>query len=43
MFVFGFIGLLAMNFIRGTIDGDKFVTETFKLIIFEEKLAVLKI
>lgn len=31
-----------MNFIRGTIDGDKFVTETFKLTIPEEKLAVLK-
>ena len=32
----------AMNFIRGTIDGDKFVTETLKLTISEEKLAVLK-
>ncbi len=31
-----------MNFIRGTIDGDKFVTETLKLTISEEKLAVLK-
>lgn len=31
-----------MNFIRGTIDGDKFVTETLKLTIPEEKLAVLK-
>ena len=30
-----------MNFIRGTIDGDKFVTETLKLTIPEE-LAVLK-
>lgn len=28
MFVAGFIGSPAMNFIRGTIDGDKFVTET---------------
>ena len=26
MFVAGFIGLPAMNFIRGTIDGDNFVT-----------------
>lgn len=43
MFVFGFIGLLAMNFICGMIDGDKFVMEMFKLIIFEEKLVVLKI
>lgn len=31
-----------MNFIRGTIDGNKFVTETLKLTIPEEKLAVLK-
>ncbi|EFN5201782.1 ABC transporter ATP-binding protein, partial [Escherichia coli] len=42
MFVAGFIGSPAMNFIRGTIDGDKFVTETLKLTIPEEKLAVLK-
>ena len=42
MFVSGFIGSSAMNFIRGTIDGDKFVTETLKLTIPEEKLAVLK-
>ena len=42
MFVSGFIGSPAMNFIRGTIDGDKFVTETLKLTIPEEKLAVLK-
>lgn len=42
MFVAGFIGSPAMNFIRGTIDGDKFVTETLKLTILEEKLAVLK-
>lgn len=42
MFVAGFIGSPAMNFIRGTIDGDKFVTETLKLTISEEKLAVLK-
>ena len=42
MFVAGFIGSPAMNFIRGTIDGNKFVTETLKLTIPEEKLAVLK-
>ena len=29
----GFIGSPAMNFIRITIDGDKFVTETLKLTI----------
>lgn len=31
-----------MNFIRGAIDGDKFVTETLKLTIPENKLAQLK-
>lgn len=42
MFVAGFIGSPAMNFIRGAIDGNKFVTETLKLTIPEDKLAVLK-
>lgn len=42
MFVAGFIGSPSMNFIRGTVDGDKFVTETLKLTIPDEKLAVLK-
>lgn len=42
MFVAGFIGSPAMNFIRGAIDGDKFVTETLKLTIPENKLAQLK-
>lgn len=42
MFVAGFIGSPAMNFIRGAIDGDKFVTETLKLTIPQNKLAQLK-
>lgn len=42
MFVAGFIGSPAMNFIRGTIDGNKFVTETLKLTIAEEQLQILK-
>ncbi|MGV4038835.1 ABC transporter ATP-binding protein [Citrobacter portucalensis] len=43
MFVAGFIGSPAMNFIRGAIDGDKFVTETLKLTIPQNKLAQLKL
>lgn len=42
MFVAGFIGSPAMNFIRGAIDGNKFVTETLKLTIAEEQLQILK-
>ena len=42
MFVAGFIGSPAMNFIRGTLDGDKFVTETLKLTLPEDKLKILK-
>jgi multiple sugar transport system ATP-binding protein len=41
MFVAGFIGSPAMNFIRGAIDGDHFVTETLRLQIPEEKRAML--
>ena len=41
MFVAGFIGSPAMNFIRGAIDDRYFVTETLRLEIPEEKLAVL--
>lgn len=41
MFVAGFIGSPAMNFIRGAIDGNQFVTETLKLTIPQDKLAVL--
>ncbi len=41
MFVAGFIGSPAMNFIRGAIDGDKFVTETLKLTIPDDKLNAL--
>ncbi|MDH6632474.1 UNVERIFIED_ORG: multiple sugar transport system ATP-binding protein [Lelliottia amnigena] len=41
MFVAGFIGSPAMNFIRGAIDGRYFVTETLRLAIPETKLAVL--
>ncbi|WP_312946940.1 ABC transporter ATP-binding protein [Superficieibacter sp.] len=41
MFVAGFIGSPAMNFIRGAINGNMFVTETLKLIIPDDKLAVL--
>ncbi|KFC09986.1 ATP-binding component of an ABC superfamily sugar transporter [Trabulsiella guamensis ATCC 49490] len=41
MFVAGFIGSPAMNFIRGAVDGDYFVTETLRLKIPEHKLAVL--
>ncbi|EOC0209110.1 ABC transporter ATP-binding protein [Cronobacter dublinensis] len=37
MFVAGFIGSPAMNFIRGAIDGDCFVTETLKLPLPENK------
>lgn len=42
MFVAGFIGSPAMNFIRGAIDGNMFVTETLKLTIPEDKLAILQ-
>ena len=42
MFVAGFIGSPAMNFIRGAIDGNKFVTETLKLTLPEDKLRILK-
>lgn len=42
MFVAGFIGSPAMNFIRGAISGDQFVTETLKLTIPEPMLSVLK-
>lgn len=41
MFVAGFIGSPAMNFIRGAIDGNKFVTETLKLTLPEDKLRIL--
>ena len=41
MFVAGFIGSPAMNFIRGAIDGRYFVTETLRLEIPEDILAVL--
>ncbi|ALB62889.1 Multiple sugar ABC transporter, ATP-binding protein [Cronobacter condimenti 1330] len=39
IFVAGFIGSPAMNFIRGAIDGDYFVTETLKLPLPASKLA----
>jgi carbohydrate ABC transporter ATP-binding protein, CUT1 family (TC 3.A.1.1.-) len=42
MFVAGFIGSPAMNFIRGAIDGNDFVTETLRLPIPQDKLASLK-
>ena len=42
MFVAGFIGSPAMNFIRGALDGDHFVTETLHLRIPQDKLAALK-
>lgn len=42
MFVAGFIGSPAMNFIRGAIDGNQFVTETLKLTIPQETLDLLK-
>ncbi|VFS45129.1 protein YcjV [Enterobacter cancerogenus] len=38
MFVAGFIGSPAMNFIRGAIDGQYFVTETLRLEIPADKL-----
>jgi multiple sugar transport system ATP-binding protein len=41
MFVAGFIGSPAMNFIRGAIDGQYFVTETLRLEIPADKLAAL--
>ncbi|KNC87907.1 ABC transporter ATP-binding protein [Trabulsiella odontotermitis] len=41
MFVAGFIGSPAMNFLRGAIDGDCFVTETLRLKIPQNKLSVL--
>lgn len=42
MFVAGFIGSPAMNFIRGTIDGTQFITETLKLTIPQNKLSALQ-
>ncbi|WJD47996.1 ABC transporter ATP-binding protein [Enterobacter sp. PGRG2] len=42
MFVAGFIGSPAMNFIRGTIDGNQFITETLKLTIPQNKLSALQ-
>ncbi|MDY0972498.1 ABC transporter ATP-binding protein [Siccibacter turicensis] len=41
MFVAGFIGSPAMNFIRGAIDGSDFVTETLRLPIPAPQLAAL--
>lgn len=41
MFVAGFIGSPAMNFVRGAFDGSHFVTETLKLALPEEKLEKL--
>ena len=37
MFVAGFIGSPAMNFVRGAFDGSHFVTETLKLAVPQEK------
>ena len=42
MFVAGFIGTPAMNFIHGKIDGKNFVTETMKVEIPKAKLDILK-
>ncbi|WP_417642179.1 ABC transporter ATP-binding protein [Enterobacter kobei] len=42
MFVAGFIGSPSMNFIRGTIDGNQFITETLKLTIPQDKLSALQ-
>lgn len=42
MFVAGFIGSPSMNFIRGTIDGNQFITETLKLTIPADKLNALQ-
>ena len=42
MFVAGFIGSPAMNFVRGAIDDRYFVTETLRLAIPEDKLAALQ-
>ncbi|MBU9825950.1 ABC transporter ATP-binding protein [Rahnella perminowiae] len=41
MFVAGFIGSPAMNFIRGALDGDFFVTESLRIPVPEDKLAIL--
>jgi len=41
IFVAGFIGSPAMNFIRGAIDDRYFVTETLRLEIPEDKLTAL--
>lgn len=41
MFVAGFIGSPAMNFIRGAFDGSHFVTETLKLTIPENNRETL--
>ncbi|NBC99517.1 sn-glycerol-3-phosphate ABC transporter ATP-binding protein UgpC [Atlantibacter hermannii] len=41
MFVAGFIGSPAMNFVRGAFDGSHFVTETLKLELPEEKRELL--
>ena len=42
IFVAGFIGSPSMNFIRGTIDGNQFITETLKLTIPQDKLTSLQ-
>ena len=41
MFVAGFIGSPAMNFVRGAFDGSHFVTETLKLTLPAKKCAAL--
>lgn len=41
MFVAGFIGSPAMNFIRGALDGDCFVTESLRIPVPQEQLAIL--
>ncbi len=41
MFVAGFIGSPAMNFIRGALDGNFFVTESLHIPVPEDKLAIL--
>lgn len=41
MFVAGFIGSPAMNFIRGALDGSHFVTESLRIPIPETKLSEL--
>ena len=41
MFVAGFIGSPAMNFIRGALDGNFFVTESLHIPVPEDKLTIL--